>query len=197
MSVTGQVDAAWSPQRDLRGMMLTDMEMMDPVSKGECTSSNRISTPVVDSRGRVCRRRRGAAKQLGWLNIAGRIFILWLNAKTRADHLHCNTPRREPLGSGHLLTAPPCTTKSLKTAFAREPNWYVEPIKDRICYPASARHGGEGCDFFQNLRKGSYNVCSFVRFFRRPRPTVSHTPHRRRPLDRASAPGASACTLSR
>ncbi|KLU90807.1 hypothetical protein MAPG_10658 [Magnaporthiopsis poae ATCC 64411] len=58
----------------------------------------------------------------------------------------------------------------IEDGIRKERERYIESIKDRICFLASAHHGGDDCEFFQDLKKGSYNVCFFVRFFRRPRP---------------------------
>ncbi|KAL8312977.1 hypothetical protein RB593_007282 [Gaeumannomyces tritici] len=58
----------------------------------------------------------------------------------------------------------------IEDGIRKEREQYIESIKDRICSLASAHHGGDDCEFFQDFKRGSYNVCFFVRFFRRPRP---------------------------
>ncbi|EJT79491.1 hypothetical protein GGTG_04575 [Gaeumannomyces tritici R3-111a-1] len=58
----------------------------------------------------------------------------------------------------------------IEDGIRKEREQYIESIKDRICSLASAHHGGDDCEFLQDFKRGSYNVCFFVRFFRRPRP---------------------------
>lgn len=58
----------------------------------------------------------------------------------------------------------------IKNRIHKERDQYIESITGRICSLALAHHGGDDREFLQDLKKGSYNVCFFVRFLRRPRP---------------------------